>query len=307
MSGVQRALGLIVVSTLGGCSILAPSDDDLLGGSGAADASAGGASGSAGSGGLAGAAAGSGTGGSAGGGGAAGTAGSGGAAGSRGGAAGAGGVSATGGAAGTTGGTSATGGSGGAATGGTGGGTGGTSATGCSDGTRETFKSETLYKDVAGCSGAWTVPGVLSGSSMTPACNRAAGNTGANPTGIGCSVADLCAQGWDVCAGKNELGSKSPSGCAADANNGLWIVREAMDTFATSCGLGGANQQNNVVGCGQGVGSPTPGSCAPLNRYFVIAECSGTPGWDCGSDPLAEALNVTKDSSQFGGVICCKE
>src|ERR1043166_4724932 len=71
---------------------------------------------------------------------------------------------------------------------------------GCSDGTREALAS---FATIAACAGAWSVQGVI--EDVAPACARAAGNTGTNVAGTGCNVADLCAEGWHVCHGKDDV------------------------------------------------------------------------------------------------------
>src|SRR5262245_3879393 len=78
-------------------------------------------------------------------------------------------------------------------------GTGAVSRIGCADGTREGFQSQTKYPTIAACSGAWTIPGLIANDTLVPRCQRRAGNDGANTSGQGCSVADLCAEGWHVC------------------------------------------------------------------------------------------------------------
>src|SRR5581483_11504118 len=88
-------------------------------------------------------------------------------------------------------------------------GTGGISVIGCSDGSREAFVSVKDFPSIAGCAGGWSVPGVISTASMTPACGLAAGNDGDRPAGNSCSVADLCAVGWHVCGGATELASQN--------------------------------------------------------------------------------------------------
>lgn len=63
--------------------------------------------------------------------------------------------------------------------------------TGCSDGTREWFIDRTLYPDIAGCSGGFSVPGIASnnvGVTNRP-CASVAGNDSPNPIGTGCSAA----------------------------------------------------------------------------------------------------------------------
>ena len=311
----------LLTTTLSACSILAPSDDELLGGS-KSDASigTGGVAGSSGVGANAGAAGAAGSAGSAGSGNASsgGTAGSGGAAGSSG--ANTGGTNTGGASTGGTGGAStggtggastggtggvATGGTGGTASGGTGGGTGGVSTVGCSDGSREAFKIVSQWPNVAGCDGGWTVPGVLSAVSMNPACNRNAGNSSSNPAGSGCSVADLCAPGWEVCPDRNTFDNKSPTGCALDFNTSLYLVRQGMSSFGTGCSF--ATSANNIIGCGQDLGNQPASSCSPLNTYMTLSACNADPFWNCGNDATNEGQNVVKSGPGHGGVICCKE
>lgn len=259
---------------------------------GAAGSSTGGAAGTG-----VGGAAGSGTGGATGG-----AAGS-----STGGAAGSGTGGATGGSGGATGGTGGIGATGGI--GGVGGVGGSVNVTGCSDGTREAFKSLVGYPSLAGCSGGWSVPGVATTASFSPTCGRISGNTSVNPTGNGCSVEDLCAEGWHVCASRSEVSQKSGAtapGCATDATNAVWITRQAQ-TNTGSC----ANPPavNNVVGCGSGFGFYPGSGCSPLNRGLRYSDCEANPPWSCGSQTqgaFEEANIVVKKGPDHGGVICCK-
>ena len=53
------------------------------------------------------------------------------------------------------------------------------STAGCSDGTREGFTDVAKFPRIAGCSGGFSVPGVL--VTLAPACARIAGNSSPNP------------------------------------------------------------------------------------------------------------------------------
>lgn len=210
--------------------------------------------------------------------------------------------------------------------------------TGCADGTREGFTSKTNYPAIAGCSGAWSVGGVTR-ANMAPTCNRAAGNTAPNVEGTGCAAVDLCAGGWHLCRGKDEVLQKAPAGCA-DAvpigapDKSLFFAVEQHSVNNTSCASGGMGD-NDVFGCGNLGTQLTPDKqCAPLTRAlasvaanscgFNEAEPNLGP-WRClGSTDshLHEGAIVTKvgcpgrscqydgqsvGNSDKGGVLCCRD
>ncbi len=291
------AMRILATAALSCCCLLvACGGDDDAGLGGVGGASSGGSAGSGGSAAGGGAAAGSagvaGSGGGSGGG-AAGAAAGGGTAGAGGGGAGAGGS------AGATGGTagSPSGGAGGA-TGGTGGGIVVDSA-GCADGQREGYNSVSNFPNIAACAGGFDVAGVKTPASMSPQCNRGAGDDGGNPSGTGCSVADLCGQGWRVCVSGTEVAT-SAGGAGCTSSNGFWATRQSMS--GSNCSLQ-PTAVNNVVGCG------TVGwnfGCAGLNRTIRYDQCPA--GWSCGnsSNSQNEATIVTKPLASGGGVLCCR-
>jgi hypothetical protein len=181
-------------------------------------------------------------------------------------------------------------------------------ATGCADGTREAFKDEVPFPYIAACSGGFSVPGLTSSASMSPACNRQGGNTGPNPAGAGCSVADLCAVGWHVCTSSQEVADHGP-GCPTDLAAGdFFATRQAQNS--TVCAPPPVH--NNVVGCGDPntfPDAPDPGDgCGPLDRMIKNDPCDGvlTP-WACHNDAQNEAAVVTKEGAERGGVLCCKD
>lgn len=207
---------------------------------------------------------------------------------------------------------SAAGGAGGAAGGlatsaSTGGAGGAADTIGCADGTRELFASAQVL-DIAGCSGAWSVPGLVDAATLLPQCARQAGNDGAIPNGGGCSVADLCAAKWHVCVDKAEVAAKAPNG--ACSNNGvlagIWIVRTGAPAQATSCAMTGPN---NLFGCGAGIGQGAPNDCAPLTRVLLKSHCDNSGSWECGGQLYEdmEVTIVTKLDSSQGGVLCCTD
>jgi hypothetical protein len=187
------------------------------------------------------------------------------------------------------------------------------SVIGCADGTREAFVNVNTFPSIAGCDGAWSVAGVVSMASMTPACNRAAGNNGTLRNGTGCTVADLCAVGWHVCGGANELDALNVTCAQAGLPNGngtaaqvLYATRQ-RGVIGTTCN---ANDMlnidtNDVHGCGN-TGLAEDRNCAPLNAQFSHTECDDLgPPWSC-PGTLTEGLTVVKSSSANGGVLCCK-
>jgi hypothetical protein len=215
---------------------------------------------------------------------------------------------------------------------------------GCADGTREAF---TAYPGatIAGCSGGWTVPGIMldnpghapscpsivTRDTVTPACGRNAGNSGANPNGVGCNVADLCAPGWHVCQTALEVARNSPTGDCSSALTGsdstplFFATRQSSDGClvcatgnstgpqcnSATCQAGCQQTQylsNDLFGCGN-VGSSVGPSCGGLDRSSNDG-CSALGGsWSCTDDGSGhcEAYVVKHADSATGGVLCCQD
>ncbi|MEO7328588.1 MAG: hypothetical protein ABI193_08425 [Minicystis sp.] len=224
--------------------------------------------------------------------------------------------------------TTATTGAGGGTTTGSGG-SGPDAQIGCSDGTREGFGDLMKFKTIAACDGAWDVPGIFE---LPVSCNRQGGNSGMNPSGVGCSVSDLCAEGWHVCYGRDDVLFRNPAGCEGvmtGAQSPVFFTTQMSSTGAFECSTQ-AGATNDLFGCGDlgcdFTSNPTVQMlCAPLVRSSHDL-CKGlrndlgcgdwcnhlgkypalTNAWNCGNDGAAEALNVTKSQGdQQGGVLCC--
>ncbi len=222
-------------------------------------------------------------------------------------------------------------------------------AIGCADGAREGFVDTAAYPDIAGCSGGWSIPGVMlqnpgtaaqcpgvpTFDTVSPACNRLGGNDGPNPNGIGCNVADLCAEGWHVCTGAGDVESRSPGGCGeatrADdpplffttrqTSNGCDFcatgTRTDPDCDSMQCTSGCAQtptMSNDVFGCGN-FGNPPDSmdpfaDCGPLDRS-TYNECASLAGstWRCDEDPtgLCEAYVIVHGGADHGGALCCRD
>jgi hypothetical protein len=181
-----------------------------------------------------------------------------------------------------------------------------TAAPGCADGAREAFLDGARFPRIAACSGAFSVPGTQTSASMMPQCNRSAGNTGANPLGNGCSIEDLCAEGWHVCHGTIDVTMSLPAGTTSCATvdqtmPGFWLTRQTTNNNFQCINFAGS--LNNVVGCASiGMADVT---CAPLTTTFRFTDC--VPPWQCDAmQPDREAGTITKVGPQGGGVMCCK-
>ncbi|MCA9518912.1 MAG: hypothetical protein KC635_28445 [Myxococcales bacterium] len=177
--------------------------------------------------------------------------------------------------------------------------------TGCADGTREGFVDIAPFPDIAGCSGAWSVPGVV--TAAAPACGRRAGDDGELPSGAGCNVADLCAEGWHVCADFGDVAdATSFGGCegAVTTSEPLFFVTRQGSLGNAACPLFGGGA-NDLFGCGS-LGNAPGAGCAPLDRTSGDLCLALGPPWACGADAANEANNVTKTGSDAGGVLCCR-
>jgi hypothetical protein len=169
------------------------------------------------------------------------------------------------------------------------------------------------FPDVAACSGAWTVPGLVSPESLKPQCGRAAGNDGAKPDGEGCSVADLCAEGWHVCESAQEFAAKAMN-CDEAFPGGavkMFFASRQRGTGPTVITCDPTNEMgtNNVYGCGN-FGSNAVAACAPFMHMLRDADCKNTPPWTCVNGPIGysttELDDVTKPGPEHGGVLCCR-
>ncbi len=209
---------------------------------------------------------------------------------------------------------------------------------GCADGKREGFQDLTTYAQIAACAGGWDRPGITP-DTVVATCNHGAGDDGSNPEGTGCSTPDLCAVGWHVCRGVNEVATKSPTGCAGAVPDGaksksLFFAVRQPSVNGSVCGAPGSGV-NDVFGCGNlGSGLGPDKNCGPLDRVIASTkpdkcgfneaepplgpwECKGGPGSD-----LLEGQTVTKagcpggscsydgdpiGSQDKGGVLCCRD
>ena len=209
---------------------------------------------------------------------------------------------------------------------------------GCADGEREGFLDEEVYPHIAGCSGAWDVPGITP-DSVKQTCGGKGGDDGELSQGTGCSAPDLCADGWHICVTWAKVAEKSPTGCAgsvppdAKSKSLFFAMRQPSETGSV-CGDWG-DGFNDVFGCGNlGAGLPEDKKCGPLDRVlastqpnscgFNEAEPNLGP-WECmgGQDShLNEGKLVTKKgcagtscsydgdpigNSHKGGVLCCRD
>jgi hypothetical protein len=178
------------------------------------------------------------------------------------------------------------------------------------------------YPNIAGCSGGWSLPGVL--STLVPACARTSGNSSTNPSGTGCNVADLCAVGSHVCVAPDEVAARSATGCAGAATTpGLFFATRQSSNGCNQCALGantdpaacdgqtcdpGCAQSsltaNDLYGCGS-LGTSVS-TCGALD--LASGDQCGSLGapWSC-PDGFGEANVVTKSTSDGGGVLCCAD
>ena len=182
---------------------------------------------------------------------------------------------------------------------------------GCSDGTAEALIATS---GLAACAGAWTVPGVV--EETEPTCGRSAGNNSENASGEGCSVADLCAVGWHVCRGTDDVAAHGgEQSCTnlppPDPEGGesfIYVTRQRGGSPDVPCGADGTEGLgDDVWGCGT-LGLDA-GDCKPLDRHLALDAENGGCGdiWDCGSDPAAEGLHVSKRTPSAGGALCCTD
>ena len=220
---------------------------------------------------------------------------------------------------------------------------------GCSDGVREGFVDVAAYPNIAGCGGGWSIPGVMlqnpgtapecpsvpTFDTATPACKRRAGNDGPNPNGVGCNVADLCAEGWHVCLGAKDVAGRSPNGCESatraddpplffasrQSSNGCRTCATGtltgLDCDSMACTSGCAQSgstSNDVFGCGNfgdsdGLRGPFV-DCGPLDRT-TYNECIALAGsnWSCTDDDSGscEAFVIVHVGADHGGVLCCHD
>jgi len=187
---------------------------------------------------------------------------------------------------------------------------------GCSDGIREGFTAKDssgnyVYPNIAGCGGAWTVPGVSNYAPLVgpacpllkpidttqPKCSRAAGNQGTNRAGTGCAASDICAVGWHICTNYADVNANTANRGCVETMKGvtgdwLFLSRQssngcgkcaagasvAANCDSKQCVLGCAQSEkisNDVFGCGS-YGSKVDGVnfvCPPFN-YFSHNLCS---------------------------------
>lgn len=203
-----------------------------------------------------------------------------------------------------------------------------TCASGCADGTREGFLN---YPDIAGCLGAWTVPGlwpfstaasacsqVAIHNSAQPACNRQAGNNGSLSSGQDCNVADLCSAGWHVCDTAAEVGtalnSQNAAFCSAAALAGtsgmLAFLSRASGSGSAQCNRDtGSAYANDAYGCGN-YGSDVPtGGCSTLSKLFSTGDFSASNNtFYCpAANDQCEAMTLINTNRETGGVMCCRD
>jgi hypothetical protein len=178
--------------------------------------------------------------------------------------------------------------------------TGEVSPVGCADGFREALLDEAMYPNVAACAGGFWVPGV---ASPPPLCDRQGGDDGPLPDGMGCTIEDLCAEGWHLCTSRQEVAAAGLTDCGAPAWAGQFFATAQSGRGANTCNDTGTN---DVFGCGD-VGYANIEGCAPLNRSTGNL-CVELPGaWACNEDAYDEVSHLVKPGPAVGGALCCRD
>lgn len=180
---------------------------------------------------------------------------------------------------------------------------GGCSPIGCSDGLREGFVSVDDYPEIAACAGGFGVAGILWSE---PMCTRRAGDDSSNPNGTGCSLSDLCAEGWRPCASPAEVRDRTDDrGCEVEWPAGSFFAAAVSGAGSNRCGIG----EDDFFGCGSAGRSPDRGTCAPLNRSSGEKCRDIPPPWQCEdrgvTSQFDEAVRAVKSGPAAGGVLCC--
>ena len=175
--------------------------------------------------------------------------------------------------------------------------------TGCSDGHREAYGDDATFTAIAGCAGAFAIPGAQAAAEA--GCVAAGDDTG-NDDGAGCSANNLCAAGWHVCHDKSEVDAKSGGvGCPSDMPaSTFWATGQGENSASNQCEDGGVN---NIVGCGN-IGESIENGCEPLDHRLRFADCgtrtSAEAPWLCNDNDF-ESTVVVKLGAAKGGVLCC--
>ncbi len=148
------------------------------------------------------------------------------------------------------------------------------------------------------------MPGIL--NTTEPSCDREAGDDALNTAGRGCTVADLCSEGWHVCTSAAEVDDKSPNGCVGATEdvvlNNFFATRQSgVGNNACSAGA------NDFHGCGNIGAGGLDVSCAPLDRTSEDLCASLAAPWSCPGSALMEANQVIKPGAALGGVLCCRD
>lgn len=179
---------------------------------------------------------------------------------------------------------------------------------GCADGEREGFADAEAFPAIAACSGGFAVAGL---DHDAPACDRAAGDDGANGAGDGCNVQDLCADGWHVCDDQNDVADHLPDGASCEdlatdvPDRPLFLSRQrGSNAVGLSCdGVG----TNDLFGCGPLPNDFLRANCSPLDRTMA----GGEPApWQLGQRAarnITEWNTVRKPGAARGGVLCCQD
>lgn len=170
---------------------------------------------------------------------------------------------------------------------------------GCADGTREGFVDLVSFPAIAACDGYWAAPGV--GAAALTDCSSTN-----DPSGSGCSIANLCATGWHVCRSQLDVSVSSPVGCdGAQFALGTFYATQQSGPGGDSCGAAG---NDDVFGCGP-AGNPGIGSdCVPLTGR-TPSVCAGFAPFACGNDTTMEARALVRTGvgAIGGGALCCRD
>jgi hypothetical protein len=186
---------------------------------------------------------------------------------------------------------------------------------GCSDGSREGFADPAAWKHIAGCSGAWSVPGVRGPDGSQPRCARAAGNTGTLASGV-VARPPICAPTAGTFAATARTSARTPHRMRErDPSRARRVLRHPGGRLVLRIVCprpGAAERPARLRQLRPARGGRLPAAQPPAQ----LRRLPGQPGARSTGpglvlrrrhQPPAEASLVTKSSSALGGVLCCQD